>query len=420
MPAFDVVIRNTSEVVTCDGPLDRPAEETLAPITRGAVGVRGETIAWLGPESALPADAIGPGTKVLDAKGGFVGPGLVDPHTHLVFAGERSAEFEQRCQGKSYLEIAQAGGGIGNTMRATRAATEEALIESALPRLVRLLAQGVTTVEIKSGYGLDVIAEMKLLQAIRRLGEFQPVTVVSTFLGLHALPPEYANDRNAWVRLCIDTLLPQIANERLASFADVFVEQSAFTPDEARLFVTRAKGAGLAITLHVDQLTPGAGAELAAELGAVSAVHLEQITPAGIAALAKAGTVAILAPTSTLFARVKPWAPGRALRDAGVKVALCTNCNPGSSMSENVSLAMGLACLENGLTPAEAYLGFTRMAGLALARPALGRLVVGGPADLAVSRAPSYRFLPYHLGMNDVGVVLKAGRVFDFSGSRSA
>ncbi len=415
--SFDVVVRNTSELLTCDGPLHGSAEAALGAIPQGAVGLRGEEVAWLGPESALPEGAIGPATRVIDAQGGFVGPGFVDPHTHLVFAGDRSVEFEQRCQGKSYVEVAQTGGGIIRTVKATRAAREETLVELALPRLVRLLAQGVTTVEIKSGYGLDVIAELTMLRAIRRLGEIQPVSVVPTFMGLHSLPAEYASDRDAYLKLCVDVLLPQIVQDRLARFADVFVERIAFTADEARRFAARAKGAGLKLLLHVDQLSASQGAELAAELEAVAAAHLEQITPAGIAALAKSKTVALLAPISTLFARAKPYAPGRALRDAGVQVALCTNVNPGSSNSENVSLAMGLACLENGLTPAEAFLGFTRVAGLALADPSLGRLAVGGQADLVVHGTASYRFLPYHLGMNDVRLVVKAGRVFDFTGS---
>ncbi len=408
---FDLVIKNTSEVLTCAGPLTGPAEALLAPTPKGAVGIRGERITFLGPAKSLPLDAIGPNTRVINAAGGFAGPGLIDPHTHVVFAGDRSGEFEARCQGKTYLELAQAGGGIVKTVSATRAASEDELLALARPRLHRLLAQGVTTVEIKSGYGLDLESELKLLRVIRRLGEKEPATVVATLLALHALPPEAAADRARYVAQVADELVPKVAKERLASFCDAFVEQSAFTADEARLVLGRAKALGLTARLHVDQLTPGAGAELAAELGAATADHLEQISQAGIAALAKSGVVAVLAPTSTLFARAKPYAPGRALRDAGVPVALCTNCNPGSSNSENVSLAMGLACLENGLTPAEAYLGFTRFAGLALKRPELGQLAVGGPADVVVYGCPSYRELPYHLAMNEVASVVRHGRL---------
>ncbi|MDX2014278.1 MAG: imidazolonepropionase [Myxococcaceae bacterium] len=407
---MDLVVRNTSELVTCDGPLGGRAEETLGRVARGVVGVQGGRISFLGPEEALPTGAITATTRVIDAQGGFVGPGLVDCHTHVVFAGDRSDEFEQRCQGKSYLEIAAAGGGIAKTVLATRGASVDDLVRLARPRLDRLLRQGVTTVEIKSGYGLDAASERRLLDAIATLGRQGPQTVVSTFLGLHAVPKELGDRRSEWVQTCLD-LLDALARERRCDFVDAFVEQSAFTHDEARQLAARARAVGVPLRLHVDQLTANSGAQLAASLEAVTADHLEQITPEGVAALARAGTIAVLAPTSTLFARARPFAPGRALRDAGVQVALCTNCNPGSSNSENVSLAMGLACLENGLTPAEAFLGFTRIGALALRRPDLGRLTVGGPADLVVFAAESYRTLPYHLGMNEAAQVMKAGQV---------
>lgn len=411
MGPLEVLIRNTSEVVTCDGDLRGPAEQALAPIARGAVGMVGERIVWLGPERELPAGSVTDATRVLDAKGGFAGPGFVDCHTHVVFAGERSDEFEQRCQGKSYLEIAAAGGGIARTVRSTRDATEDELVAGALPRLRRLLEHGVTSAEVKSGYGLEVEAELRMLRAVRRLAGEQPVRLHATFLGLHSLPAEYKDRREAYVELVLEQMLPLVAREQLASCCDVFVEQSAFTHDEARRLAVKARALGLGLRLHVDQLTPNGGAELAAQLKAVTADHLEQISPEGIQALARAGVVAVLAPTSTLFARVRPFAPGRALRDAGVLVALCTNCNPGSSMSENLALALGLACVENGLTPAEAYLGFTRVAGLALRDERLGRLLVGGPADVAVFESASYRQLPYRFAMNDVRLVLKGGRL---------
>lgn len=406
---FDLLIHNAAEVVTCDGPLHRDAAVTLAPIVNGSVGIVGERIAWLGFEP--PEGAVGPGTQLLDARGGFVGPGFVDCHTHVVFAGNRADEFEARCQGKTYLEIAAAGGGIQSTVRATREANEDQLVALALPRLARLLAHGVTTAEVKSGYGLTVEAELRMLQTIARLDREQPISLVGTVLPLHALPVEYANRRDEWVRTCIEQLLPSVARLGLARFCDAFVEQTAFTHDEARQVLTAAGHLGFQLRLHVDQLTANQGAQLAAELHAVTADHLEQVSPEGIAALKAAGTVAVLAPTSTLFARARPFAPGRALRDAGVPVALCTNCNPGSSMSENVFLALGLACVENGLTPAEAYLGFTRIAGLALADPALGRLSVGGPADLVVYATPSYRQLAYHFAVNDVAAVIKRGQL---------
>ena len=407
---MELVVRNASELVTCDGPAGGRAEDTLGRIHRGAIGVQGGRVRFLGPEAQLPPSAIGASTRVIDAHGGFVGPGLVDCHTHVVFAGDRSDEFELRCQGKSYLEIAAAGGGIARTVAATRSASVDELVRLARPRLERLLRQGVTTVEIKTGYGLDVESELRMLDAIAVLAREGPQSVVATFLGLHAVPKELADRRGEWVETCLE-LVDTLAKDRRCDFVDAFVEQSAFTHDEARQLAARARTAGVPLRLHVDQLTPNGGAQLAAELGAVTADHLEQIAPEGIAALARAGTIAVLAPTSTLFARARPFAPGRALRDAGVPVALCTNCNPGSSNSENVSLAMGLACLENGLTPAEAFLGFTRVGALALRRPDLGRLTLGGPADLVVFAADSYRALPYHLAMNEAVHVVKAGRL---------
>ena len=403
MEQFDLLIRGASEVLTCTG--EGSAEAKLAPIVHGAVGIRDGRIAWLG------LDPPARGEFEIDARGGFVGPGFVDCHTHVVFAGDRSGEFEQRCQGRTYLEIAAAGGGIARTVTATRAASEHELIELAVPRLERLLRHGVTTAEVKSGYGLDVESELRMLRVIARLGERTPITLVGTVLALHAVPPEFKTDRAGWVKKVIDELLPMVAREKLARFNDAFVEQSAFTHDEARAVLEAGRALGLLPRLHVDQLTANGGAQLAASLGAVTADHLEQISAEGIAALAKAGTVAVLAPTSTLFAKARPFAPGRALADAGVKVALCTNCNPGSSHSENVFLAMGLACVENGLTPAEAYLGFTRHGADALAEPGLGRLTVGGPADLVIFGADSYRALPYHFAMNDVAHVVKNGQV---------
>ena len=399
---FDLLVTGCAEVLTCTG--TGSPEAILAPIPHGAIGVTDGRIAWLGSEPPKR------GVIEIDARGGFAGPGLVDCHTHVVFAGDRSQEFEQRCQGRTYLEIAAAGGGIARTVTSTRAATEQQLMELALPRLERLLRHGVTTAEVKSGYGLDVDSELRILRVIERLAEVQPISLVATVLGLHAVPPELKDRRQQWVSTVIDELLPMVAEAKLARFNDVFVEQSAFTHDEARAVIEAGRKLGLQPRMHVDQLTANGGAQLAASLGSLTADHLEQISDEGIAAMAQAGTIAVLAPTSTLFARARPFAPGRRLCDAGVRVALCTNCNPGSSNSENVFLAMGLACVENGLTPAEAYLGFTRYGADAIAEPGLGRLQVGGPADVTIFSAPSYRDLPYHFAMNEVAHVIKGGQ----------
>ena len=408
---MDVVIRNTSEVVTAQGDPSAPAEQALASIRRGAVGIVGARLAFLGPEHELPADAVGPGTKVIDAGGGFVGPGFVDPHTHLVFAGERAGEHALRCQGKTYLEIAEAGGGIASTVKATRAATEAELMASARHRLRRLLEHGVVAEEVKSGYGLNLEDELKMLKVVRRLQGAQPVTLIPTLLCAHAVPPEYADRREAYVDLCVHEIIPRVGEQKLAAFCDVFVEHGAFTPDEARRILEAGRTAGMVPRLHADQLSDGGGAKLAAELGAATADHLEQVSDEGIAALARARVTAVLIPTSTLFLRLRKYAPGRALRDAGVNVALATNVNPGSAMTESVSLALGLACLENGLTAAEAYWGMTRGAALALGQEQAGRLKQNGPADLVVFGCRSYAHLPYHLGINHARWVIKGGDV---------
>lgn len=417
MEPLQLVIRNTSEVLTCEGTHREPAEQALTPRPGACVGVRDGRVAFIGPESELPRGAVGPSTEVLDAEGQLVGPGFVDPHTHLVFAGERSHEFDLRNQGATYLEIAKAGGGIAGTVRATRAASEEELVRLALPRLQRLLEQGVTVAEVKSGYGLNLEDELKMLRVVRRLQALTPVELVPTLLCAHSVPPEYAERRGAYVELCVKEILPAVAREGLARFCDVFVEQSAFEKDEARRLLTAAKELGLTPRLHADQLTSGGGAELAAELGAATADHLEHVSDAGIRALAEANVTAVLVPTSTLFLRMRPYAPGRKLRAAGVNVALGTNVNPGSSMTENLSLVMGLACLENGLSAAEAYWAATRGAALALGLSTNGRLALGDAADVVVFGCSTYRHLPYHLGVNHARTVLKAGRVVVRQGS---
>ncbi|AKF82241.1 imidazolonepropionase [Myxococcus fulvus 124B02] len=411
MEALDLLVRNTSEVLTLEGTHREPAEAALTSRPHACVGIRAGRIAYVGAEAELPQGSVGAGTEVLDAKGGFVGPAFVDPHTHLVFAGERSAEFDLRNQGATYLEIAKAGGGIVSTVRATRAASEEELVRLALPRVQRLLAQGVTVAEVKSGYGLDVETELKMLRVVRRLNTMTPVELVPTLLCAHAIPAEYRERREDYVRLCIDEILPAVANESLARFCDVFVEDSAFTVDEARRILTAGRELGMQPRLHADQLTAFGASELAAELGAATADHLEQVTDAGLRALAAANVTAVLVPTSTLFLRMRPYAPGRRIRDAGLNVALGTNVNPGSAMSENTALALGLACLENGLSAAEAYWAATRGAALSLGLQRQGRLAVGDAGDLVLFSCASFRHLPYHLGIGHARTVVKAGRV---------
>lgn len=402
--ALDLLIRNTSKVVTS-------RDVGLGAVPRGVVGVTEGRVSFLGDEAALPPGSTGPKTRVIDAGGGFVGPGFVDPHTHLVFAGERAAEFDLRNQGATYVDIGRAGGGIMSTVRATRAASEDELVELALPRLARMLEQGITCVEVKSGYGLTCADELKMLAVVKKLQALQPVTLVPTLMCAHAVPEEHRAHRDRYVDLCVQEIIPAAAAQGVARFCDVFVEDGAFTADEARKIAAAARAHGLAVRLHVDQLSGGSGALLAAELSATSADHLEQVTEEGARALAAAGVSAVLAPVSTLYLHVRPPAPGRLLLKHGVNVALATNLNPGSAMSDSVSLTLGLACLLNGLTAAEAYHGFTRAAGLALGLPEAGMLAVGGPADLVLFRVAGPEQLAYRLAMNEAQVVVKAGQV---------
>jgi imidazolonepropionase len=405
---FDLLVRNAGTLFTADGPDGGNAEQLLAPIPRGAVGIHDAHVAWIGAEGDLPREGIAPSTKVLDAGEGLVAPGFVDAHTHLVWAGDRSHEFALRCAGADYLSIAGAGGGIASTVRAVREASDDSLLSLALPRLQRLLAQGVTTAEVKSGYGLDAETEMRMLRVIELLGTRQPIRLVRTFLWLHAMPPG-STDRPAFLTRG-RKVLHEIARAGLARFADAFVEEGAFSPDEVRPFLEEARTLGLGLKLHVDQLSSGQGAELAASLRAISADHLESVSAAGIAALAEARVTAVLIPTATLVLRLARYAPGRALVDAGVRVAIATNCNPGSAPTENLALALSLACLHNGLTPAEALLGVTRRGGEALGDTSLGRLRVGGPADLVLLGAPDVDHLVAHIGISHVQAVVRAGR----------
>lgn len=406
-PKASLAVRN-AVLATCDrGPSDPGL------VHAGAVAVEDRRIAWVGSDADLEEAVDLEAATVLDAGGGLVTPGLVDSHTHLVFAGERAGEFALRVSGKSYLDMALSGGGIAATTRATNAASDAALLDGALRRARRLLAQGVTTVEVKSGYGLTVEAELRLLRVIQELAHalWAEVTVVPTLLA-HAVPPERLDDRDAFVAELCAVLVPAAAKERLAVACDVFAEEGAFTFDEARRILGAARGRGLVPRLHADQLTPGGrGARLAAETGCACADHLEQIDEGGIHALAGAGVVAGLLPLSTLFLGAERFAPARRLLQAGVPVALATNLNPGSAMSENVGLTLSLACLKLGLSPAEALVAFTAGGARALRRGDVGRLAPGCEGDLVLWGCRSVEHLAWHMAVNHATLVVKRGRV---------
>lgn len=401
MRALDTLIHGAGDVVTTDG--SQPEY----------IGVVDGKFVYLGPADALEAAGFerAPTTSTVDARGGLVLPGLVDCHTHLVFGGDRSGEYALRARGADYLEIAEAGGGIASTMRATRAASDDALVESALPRLRRLISGGVTTVEIKSGYGLDLASELKMLRVAKRVGALAGVDVIATFLGAHTIPPDRRARRAEHVDEIVQSWIPAVAEQGIARFCDVFVERGAFTLAEAERILRAGLDHGLRPKLHVDQLSAGGGAELAAKLGAVSADHLEHISADGIHALAAAGTVAVLLPGATMFLGETARAPARRLLDAGVKVALSTDCNPGTSMTENLPLMTTLGMSLLGMSPDEVIAGVTSSAAAALdLGSTAGRIEVGRAADLVIFDAPSRAHLPYRFGAQLTRLVLKGGR----------
>lgn len=365
-------------------------------IEDAAILVAGGRIAWAGPRADLPAHSAAE-THGLDGR--WVTPGLIDCHTHLVFGGDRSGEFEQRLQGATYEEIARAGGGIVSTMAATRAASEDQLYASALARLEGLKASGVTTVEIKSGYGLDRETELKMLRVARRIGREAGVRVRTSYLGLHAVPPEHRSDRAAYVDLAIDDILPAADAEGLVDAVDAYCEPIAFSEAEvARLFET-ARALGLPVKLHADQLSDGGGAALAARYAALSADHVEHSTEAGVRAMAEAGVVAVLLPGAFLMLRETTPPPVDLFRRHGVVMAVATDCNPGTSPVASMTAALNLACVQFRLTPEEALAGVTRAAAKALGLEGrCGVVAPGMAADLAVWDIERPAELCYWLG----------------------
>ena len=352
----------------------------LGIVERGAVAARDGRIAFAGAEAEPPAlDA----RETIDCAGRWITPGLIDCHTHLVFAGDRSDEFERRLAGESYADIARAGGGIAATVRATRAASEDALVRAALPRLDALLAEGVTTIEIKSGYGLETEAELRQLRAVRRLGEERPVAVAPTYLGAHAVPP--GGDRTAYVRSIIDEALPRIAAEGLAEAVDAFQETIGFTPEETAAVLTAAQQHGLKVKLHADQLSDTGSAAVAARFSALSADHLEYTSEDGAAAMGRAGTVAVLLPGAFYVLKEAQKPPVEAFRRHGVAMAVATDLNPGTSPIASLRLCAHMACTFFGLTVPEALLGITREAAKALGRAdEIGTLEPGKWCGLAI------------------------------------
>jgi imidazolonepropionase len=414
MTPADLVVRNIGCLATLAGAAPRTGAglRDLAPVEAVAVACHRGRIVYAGPEAGLPAAvAPEPGATVLDADGAAVVPGFVDAHTHLAFAGNRDEEIRRRLAGASYREIAAAGGGIVCSVEATRKASRPELAAAIRSRLDEMLLQGTTTAEVKSGYGLELEAELRSLEAIRDAAAAQAVTVVPTFLGAHEVPLEHRGDRERYLRLLVDEMIPEVARRRLAVFCDVFCEDGVFSVAETRRVLLAARDRGLGLRVHADELTYTGGAELAAELGARSADHLVHVSEAGMRALAQAPCAATLLPAASFYLRLPRFAPARALIEAGAPVALATDANPGGGLSPSMPFAMTVACFSMGLSFEEALAAATINAAWSLGvHHERGSVEVGKRADLVVLRSPRLLDL-LRAGAPAIRAVVKDGRV---------
>ena len=412
-PEVDFLIENAAQLLTLSSTEDTAKpEDKLGIIPEGAVACRAGRIIWTGPSRQLSANVSPSATMArIDASGKVVMPGFIDAHTHLVFAGSREKEFELRLQGATYPEIAARGGGIKSTVQKTRQASKEELYRVGQRHLDQMLSLGTTTVEAKSGYGLTLKDEIKILEVLQELDQGHPVDVIPTFMGAHEIPPEYAGKKEEYVRLVIEEMIPAVAEKKMAVFCDVFCEQGVFSVEESRRILEAGKRYGLLPKVHADELTPLGGAELAAEIGAVSADHLLFASEKGMESMAARRVVATLLPGTAFFLFLGRYAPARRLIANGVTVALASDFNPGSCMTQSLPLITTLACTQMRMTPAEAILGVTLHAARALHKEdEIGSIEPGKVADLLILDIPDYRHLSYHFGINHVWKVIKKGK----------
>ena len=401
---WDALWRNVHLATMTDG------SASYGDILNGALAIKNGQIAWLGAEKDLPADAHAAETH--DGQGAWLTPGLIDCHSHIVYAGNRSNEFEARLNGVAYEAIARAGGGILSTVNATRAADFDDLLAQSLPRVKRLLAEGVTTLEIKSGYGLDLDTEAKMLRVARHIGEILPITVHTTFLGAHAVPPEYKGRADDYITYICEVMLPALQAEGLVDAVDAFCEHIGFSSEQTERVFHAAAELNLPVKLHAEQLSDQHGAALVARFNGLSADHLEYLSADGIAAMAAHGTVAVLLPGAYYFLRETKLPPLQALREAGVPMAVSTDCNPGTSPMTSLLLAMNMACTMFKMTPQEALAGTTVHAAQALGQQGrVGQLAVGQAADLALWQIARPADLAYAMGQNMCVGVIKGGRL---------
>lgn len=410
-----VWIKHASQLVTLAsehrGPRTKEAMSELSIIEDGSIWLENEIIQAFGTTDELQikyADRID-SAEIIDASGKLVTPGLVDPHTHVVYGGSREREFELRLEGATYMDIMNAGGGIHATSRMTREATEEEIFVQTEKRLDSFLAHGVTSIEGKSGYGLNLETEIKQLRVMRRLQQEHPIDIVPTFMGAHAVPSDFKGKEDQYVDLVVNEMLPRVAHDKLAKFNDVFCEVGVFTPEQSKRILEAGKTLGLTPKIHADEIESYGGAELAAEVGAISAEHLLKVSDMGIAAMAKKGVIACLLPATALYLR-ETAARGREMIDAGVPVAISTDCNPGSSPTTSMPLVMNLACISMRLTPAESLCATTYNAACAIEiEDKVGSLEVGKQADIVLWNVSNYQQLQYLFGVNHVNSVWKKG-----------
>ena len=414
----NMIIKNAAELVTCSGFAAKKGPEMadLKIISNGAVLIKNGIIEAVGRsaeiEKELKEGAVDQSDfDMIDARGKAVLPGFVDPHTHLVFGGYRAEEFSWRLRGDSYMQIMQRGGGIVNTVEATRQASAEELLQSGIKRLDSMLSFGVTTVEGKSGYGLNCETEIKQLDVMARLDQIHYLDVVPTFLGAHAVPQDYKGKQEAFIDFLIADVLPRVTEQQLAEFCDVFCEKDVFSIDQSRRLLSRAKEMGLKLKMHADEIVQLGGTELAAALGAVSADHLLQASDQGIKDMAAAGVVATLLP-ATAFSLKEPYADARKMIDANCAVALATDFNPGSCFTESIPLVFALATLYMNMSTEEAISALTINGAAALDRAdQIGSIDVGKKGDVVVLEFPSYHYIPYHLAVSTVEKVIKQGNL---------
>ncbi|MBK5721078.1 imidazolonepropionase [Dysgonomonas sp. Marseille-P4677] len=417
MKQGNIIIKNASQLVTCSGHSAKKGEQMsdLSVIENGTVVITDGLITYVGKDADCPPLSDFPNHVIVEAEGKAVLPGFVDSHTHFIFGGYREEEFSWRMRGDSYMSIMEHGGGIHNTMTATRNASLEDLLESGRHRLDKMLAMGVTTVEGKSGYGMNKETELKQLEAMKALNKEHPVDIVSTFMGAHATPNEYKGRVDDFLDYMIKEVMPEVKDKNLAECCDIFCEKNVFDIEQSRRYLTAARDLGFKLKIHADEIVTLGGAELAAELKALSADHLLQASDKGIECLAGSNTVATLLPC-TAFSLKEHYARGRHMIDMGCAVALATDLNPGSSFTNSIPLLFALACIYMQLSPEEAVTALTINGAAAIGKAdKIGSIDVGKQGDLVILEYPSYKFLPYHIGMNIVEKVIKRGILFPSS-----